>query len=715
MENQNNSDEQSTESPGLSGKFSQLVTGRYAKWIILAIWLAVMAGVSPFAAQLTEVENNETAEWLPENAESLQVHQIEQEFDDGDVVPAVVVYHRQDGLTESDQQQAETDHQWLSERYSHLELSPLIPSEDGNAVMYSVPLREADGEFFEEVPEIRDMVSQSGDLDVKVTGPAGFTLDSIEVFDGIESTLLIVSAAVVAVLLLVIYRSPFLWAIPLLVVGFAHQTSSAMIYGFVEQFGLTANSQNTGLLPILVFGVGTDYALLLIARYREELRRTLDKHDAMAKALRRASPAILASAGTTIIGLLVLLFADLNATRGLGPIGAAGILSAFLAMVTLLPAVLMVFGRRLFWPFVPEYGSESGEPNGIWDSIGRFVDKRPRPVLVSTIVLLAVLGAGFIGTETHLPHDEAYQSSPESVVGQQLLAQSYPAGASQSTTVLARTESADEVETAIQETPNVAMVDRAGELRDITRFSVTLDAEPNTGAAFAVVESLRESVHAVPDAGAMVGGQDAMDLDVADANARDRLVVIPLVFLVVTVILILLLRALVAPLLMVGTSILSYIAALGGSVLVFEHILGHAALDDQVILLSFVFLVTLGVDYNIFLMSRVREEAARRGTRQGMLTGLTVTGGVITSAGIVLAATFCVLLNFPLIGMMQLGFVVAFGLLLETMIVRSILLPALTISLGDRVWWPARAGAAPDNSHEAARNNRPYPTTRQTS
>jgi putative drug exporter of the RND superfamily len=677
---------------GFSGRFADLITHRFAKWIILVIWLAIMAIASPFAAQLPDVENNETAEWLPESAESLQVHEILQRFDDGDAIPAVVVYQRDAGLSEDDLAQAESDHQQFTERYPHLRLSPLIPSDDGTAVMYSIPLREAESEFFDEIPEIREVVSSGNDLAVQVTGPAGAFVDSVEVFDGIEVTLLLVSAGVVAVLLLVIYRSPFLWAVPLLVVGFAHQTSSAMIYGFVEQFGMTANSQNTGLLPILVFGVGTDYALLLIARYREELRRHLDKHTAMANALRRASPAILASAGTTIIGLLVLLFADLRATQGLGPIGAAGILSAFLAMITLLPAVLLIFGRRIFWPFIPEYGSDTGSPNGIWAKIGAFVSNRPRPVWAATVVLLAVLGLGFIGTDTHLSHADAFQTEPESVTGQRLLADAFPAGASSPTVVLAEQEYRDEVEAAIEQAPGVVSVEQAGSLDDLVRFQVTFDADPNSPEAFDRVESLRESVHAVSGAEAMVGGQDAMDLDVANANERDRMVIIPIVFLVVMTILVLLLRAFVAPLIMVATSVLSYIAALGGSVLVFEHLLGHPALDGHMILLSFVFLVTLGVDYNIFLMSRVREEAERHGTHAGMLTGLSVTGGVITSAGIVLAATFLVLATFPLIGMMQLGFIVAFGLLLETMIVRSILLPALTITLGDRVWWPGRTG-----------------------
>ena len=679
---------------GTVGRIARVFKRPITKWIILGAWILILAGVSPFAAQLPDVEENDAVQWLPDGAESLQVFELQQEFDGADSIPAVVVYHREAGLTPTDIEQAESDYQLLADRYSHLELSPMIPSEDGNAVMYSVPLRESEDEFFYELPEVRDLVSQSGDLQVAVTGPAGFTYDGIEVFDGIDGTLLIASAIVVSVLLLVIYRSPVLWLVPLLVVGFAHQTSSAMIYGFVEMFGMTANSQNTGILPILVFGVGTDYALLLIARYREELRRHEDKHDAMVNALRRAGPAILASGGTTIIGLLVLLTADLNSTRGLGPIGAAGIFSAFVAMITLLPAVLLIVGRRIFWPFVPAYGSDVGEPNGIWTKIGRFVSDRPRPIWVGTIVLLVALSAGFIGVDTHLAQDEQFRHEPESISGQQLLAASYPAGASAPTTVISQADAANEVEAAIVSTPGVVSVQPEDQPGDLIAYSVTLDAEPASQAAFDVIQDLRESVHAVPGANALVGGQNAMDLDISEANARDRLVIIPLVLLVVMAILVILLRALVAPLIMVLTSILSFIAALGASVLAFEHLFNFPSLGDQVILLSFVFLVTLGIDYNIFLMSRVREEAMQRGTRSGMLTGLALTGGVITSAGIVLAATFSVVAVIPLVEMTQLGFIVAFGLLLETMLVRSILLPALTLDLDRRVWWPSSSGRA---------------------
>jgi putative drug exporter of the RND superfamily len=663
---------------------------RGAKWFVLAVWLAAVAIASPLAAQLPDVEKNDTVEFLPESAESLRVYELREQFSGDDTLPAVVVYHHEGGLSDADREQADADHEALSARFPDLQLSPIVPSEDGNALMYVVPLSDEGDDWYDQIAEIRDLVTRSGSLEVKVTGPAGFTRDFVDVFDGIDSTLLIASASVVTVLLLLIYRSPFLWIVPLLVVGFAHQTSSAMIYGFVTKLGLTANSQNTGLLPILVFGVGTDYALLLIARYREELRRFEDKHEAMVNALRRAGPAIIASGGTTIVGLLCLLAADLNSTQGLGPIGATGIFSAFVAMITLLPAALLIFGRRIFWPFVPEYGSASGAPNGIWSKIGRFVSGRPRAIWVSTVVVLGVLALGFVGTDTHLAHEDAFRTEPESIAGQRLLAASFPAGSGAPTLVLARAEAAVQVEAVITDTPGVVDVRPDGEAGDLVAFAVTLDADPNSQAAFDIVDDLRDRVHAIPGAEALVGGQDAMDLDVARANASDRLTVIPLVLGVVLVILVLLLRAFVAPLLMTLTSILSFFSAFGASVLVFEHVFGFPALASQVILLSFVFLVTLGVDYNIFLMSRVREEASRVGTREGTLRGLAVTGGVITSAGLVLAATFSVVTVLPLVAMTQLGFIIALGILLETMVVRSIVLPALSLDLDRHVWWPGK-------------------------
>jgi putative drug exporter of the RND superfamily len=666
--------------------------GKRTKWIMLGLWIALIAIVSPFAADLASVEQNDTASWLADDAEALQVERLLHAFPQGDTLPAVIVYHRPGGLTAEDRAALDADRQALATEYPDMSLATPVISQSGAAALVVATMAN-DGEiFFERVPAMRDMLVEREGLEVLVTGPAAYTTDVVNVFDGIDTTLLIASVLVVTVILLGVYRSPFLWLVPLLAVGFAHLAASGAIYWMATNTGVAANSQNTGILPVLVFGVGTDYALLLIARYREELRRHADTHRAMAIALRRVGPAIIASGGTTIVGLLCLLAADLNATRGLGPIAAAGIACALLAMLTLLPAVLVICGRRVFWPFVPQHGSvEPGaDTRGVWGAIGRGVAGRTRVVWVGTALVLAIGALGLLRAETYLPADEAFRAQPESVAGQALISEHFSAGASTPALVVARTEGAAGVEAALAAAPQVTDVRADGVTDSYVAYAVTFDVAPGTRAALDAVRDLRERVHAVPGAGGLVGGPTAQELDTVTANERDRWVVIPLVLAVVLVILALLMRALVASLLMVATSILSFTAVLGASMVIFQNVFGFPALDGSILILAFVFLITLGVDYNIFLMTRIREEAATHGTREGTLRGLAATGGVITSAGLVVAATFGVLGVLPLVTMTQLGFIVASGILLETFVVRSILLPALTLELGERTWWPLR-------------------------
>jgi putative drug exporter of the RND superfamily len=422
---------------------------------------------------------------------------------------------------------------------------------------------------------------------------------------------------------------------------------------------------------------------------REELRRHADKHDAMAEALRGAGPAIVASGTTVTLGLLCLLAAQLNSLRGLGPVGAAGIVCALAAMLTL----LVILGRRVFWPFVPRVGAAHTEEAGVWGRVGRAIRGRPRPVWALTALALAVMALGLAGAEVGLGQDQQFRTTPDAVVGQRLLRASFPPGAADPTIVTARAESAAAVLRAVRTTEGVAEARPAGQAGGLTRIAATLRAEPGEAASRGTVDRLRERVHAVPGAGALVGGAAAIDLDVARTSSRDQAVVIPLVLAVVLAILALLLRALSAPLLLVATVIVSFAAALGASAVVFDRLFGFPALDVSVPLYSFVFLVALGIDYNIFLMTRVREESRRAGTRAGTLRGLAVTGGVITSAGIVLAATFAVLGVLPLVLLTQIGFVVAFGVLLDTLIVRSVLVPALAFDLDRRIWWPSRLAA----------------------
>ena len=533
-----------------------------------------------------------------------------------------------------------------------------------------------------------------------MTGPGGFLTDAVSVFEDIDTTLLLVTVIVVAVLLLLTYRSPLLWLIPLLTVGLANQLATASVYGLVKGIDLTVDGQSAGILTVLVFGAGTDYALLLIARYREELRRHTDKHEAMAVALANAGPAILASAATVVISLLCLLAADLANYRSLGPVGAIGIVCAVVAMLTLLPAVLVLFGRRLFWPFVPVYGSEAREDSGVWARVGRWVGRRPRPVWIGTTALLAVLALGLLTLDSNLRQEDQFPGEPDSVAGQRLIEASYPSGTGQQTTIIARVGQTDQVVAAARGTEGVADVRPAGQTAELVQLQATLEGAPDSPEERAAIDRLRDSVHAVEGADAVVGGQSAQSLDLARASARDRNVVIPLVLLVVLVILGLLLRAVVAPLVLIVTVIVSFAAALGASAFAFDRFLGFEGADPSLPLLAFIFLVALGIDYNIFLMSRVREESERLGTREGTLRGLAVTGGVITSAGIVLAATFSVLAVLPFVPLIQIGVVVAFGVLLDTLVVRSILVPALTLDIGPRIWWPSGLARARQPSVE---------------
>lgn len=674
-------------SNGLRDRLSGIPSGRRSKWIILAVWLILVIGVAPLAGRLQSVEENDASAFLPESAESLDVALFEEQLQQGDKIPAVVVYHRAGGLTDADLDQIESDRAALDAAFPEVSPDPVVDADDGSAAIFSIVL-VAD-EIVDDVELIRDTVTSGNGLEAKVTGPAGFTTDLVAVFQDIDLKLIAATASVVAILLLLTYRSPFLWLIPLIAVAVANFVATAAVYLLAKEDLLTVNGQSGGILPILVFGIGTDYALLLIARYREELRRQADKHRAMAVALRRATPAILASAGTVIVGLLCLLASDLNSYQSLGVVGSLGVLAALLSMTMVLPALLVVFGRRLFWPFIPNVGDEVKESSGFWVRLGRWIGARPRPIWAVTAVALAVMALGIVNLDTNLAPEDQFRNVPEAIEGQQLISESFAAGASSPSTVIANSDAAGQVEAAIRSTPGVSAVNPSGELNGVASFSVTLDAEPGTEAAFDIVRDLRNNVHAVAGAEAMVGGPDAESLDVSEANERDLRVIIPIVLVAVTIILGLLLRAIVAPLVLIATVVLSFGAALGVSIIVFEHIFGFAALDPTVPMLGFVFLVALGIDYNIFLVSRIHEEAYEHGTAEGTRRGLAATGGVITSAGLVLAATFSVLGIMPLVAMAQLGFIVAFGVLLDTLVVRSILVPALIFDIDRRMWWPS--------------------------
>jgi RND superfamily putative drug exporter len=666
---------------------------RIGRWVTLAVWIALIAVAAPLASRLGDAQDNDATTFLPESAESLQVARLQDQFNAGDATTAIIVYQRDGGLTQDDFATIDADSQEIASAFPDNEQSPVIPSEDGQVALLNVQLRVEDDNTGELVDQLRGIVqSESDGLQVKVTGPAGFAADLSEVFSGLNATLLLATAAVVAILLLITYRSPVLWILPLLTVAFADQLAGAIVYLLVRSTGLIVNGLSGGVLPVLVFGVGTDYALLIMARYREELRHHDDHLDALRVAVRQAAPAIFASASTCVLGLLTLLAADLRSNQSLGPVGAIGILAALVGMLTLLIAVLALLGRRVFWPFVPKAGeaTEGATDDNFWGRVGRRIMANPKRIWVTTALFLGIMALGLLQIDTTLSEEESFRNRPESIEGIVLLGESFPAGASAPTIVIAETAQAPAVEQAILGTNGVAVANQSGQFENLTRWNVTLTSEPGSNQAFDIIDDLRDNVHAVPDANALVGGSDAETRDVVAANARDRLLVIPAVLIVVFIILCWLLRSVLAPLLLVATVILSFAAALGASVLVFEYIFGFGGMDPSLPLLGFVFLVALGIDYNIFLMSRVHEEAPKIGTRPGMLRGLSVTGGVITSAGIVLAATFAVLGVLPLVVMAELGFLVAFGVLLDTFIVRSILVPALTFDIGKTIWWPSR-------------------------
>ena len=672
--------------------------GRRAKWVVAAIWLIAM--VVSFGANLpgkfTDAEENESTSFLPGDAESTRALAAFERFQGGELAPMVIVYRREGGLTSADRRRIAADRAAVNA----LNLRATTPfeepvfSRDGTAAIVQAQVT-GDGEaetILDPVDAVRERVSDpGGGLEAKVTGPAGYAADQIKVFEGINGALLGAGLLLVLVLLALIYRSPvFLW-IPLLAIIFAELATRSIGYVLTE-LGVTVNGQSSAILSILVLGVGTDYALLLVARYREELRRHEDKHEAMALALRTAGPAIFASGMTVIAALLCLTLADVNGTSGLGPIGALGVAVAMLAMLTLLPAWLVIWGRRAFWPRIPQYGSEGAdEMHGAWRRVGDRVARSPRRVWLGAVAVLLVLSLGLLNFDTGLTSGNGFRDDVEAVAGQELLAQAFPSGSNAPTDVVvpdpARVEA---VTSAVVEAPGVSEVRQVKRTEDGVLLAAVLEPDPFSTQAFDLVPGIRAAAKRAGGEQTLVGGGTAVEYDLREAASRDNRVIVPIALVVVLLILILLLRALVAPLLLIATVILSFAASLGVGAIVFDVVFGFPGSDPSLPLFAFIFLVALGIDYNIFLMARVREETLRHGTREGMLRGLAVTGAVITSAGVVLAGVFSVLGVLPLVFLTEIGFVVAFGVLLDTFLVRSVLVPALTFEIGPKIWLPSK-------------------------
>ncbi|WP_425307989.1 MMPL family transporter [Ammonicoccus fulvus] len=691
------------EESGGWARFGRLVSGRFS-WLLLVAALLLSGGMMAWGSgdPATSAPNS-----LPDDAESVRVTAVQKEFPDAGVVPALAVFTRADGtaLTPADlgaaaearQRMLGVDRQVADDPAG----PPVIPAEDGLAALSTIPFSaELNG-----IPlaETTDQVREAGrdglpdDLRVEITGGPAFAADISKAFDGADITLLGAAALVVAVLLLITYRSPILWLVPLLVVGLADRTAAIVASRTAETFGFALDGSTTGITSVLVFGAGTNYALLIVSRYREELRRQEDHHRALAIAVQHAGPAVLASNVTVVLALLTLLFATLPNTRVLGFAAAVGLLVALAFALLVLPPALALCRRGLFWPFIPRVGDKDKSVSGGWFRLAQAVSRRPIAILLATVPVLAILTAGIVGVRVGLEQTEQFRVEAESVTGFQTLQAHYPPGLSSPTTVVARTDAADAVTAALTEAAGVEEARPTGQSgTGWSRWQVVLNAEPASVEAFDAVEELRGDLRAIPGSEAMVGGPDAQQLDSRTAAERDLVTILPMILGVVLVVLFVLLRALWAPLLLIVATTLSSFAALGAGTWVSTRIVGFPGLDTSVPLFAFLFLIALGVDYTIFLVTRAREETPEHGTRVGMVRAVAVTGGVITSAGIVLAAVFAVLGVLPLITLTQLGIVVGIGILLDTFVVRTIVIPALFTIVGRRVWWPSALSRVED-------------------
>jgi putative drug exporter of the RND superfamily len=694
---------------------ASFVSGRRTKWAVLVLWIIALAALAPLGAKVSDVTSDETASFLPPEAESTKVQELlKDRFPGGETSIGLIVYKRPGGLTDADKQKIAQDAQRVDDAIPVTQPSqvpfaagspPGLVSENGDTAytVVTVPLdfkRIADWG-----KEARELIGAGGGgLQIYVTGDLGLFADFEEVFGEVDTKLLGATVLLVLVLLGAIYRAPLIAVIPIVVVAFAYQVASGFIYLYADA-GNSVNSNATSILVVLMFGVGTDYCLLLVSRYREELHRIEDKHEAMARALRRAGPAVLASGCTVIAAMLVLLLADAGSTNALGPVSAIGVAAALLAGLTLLPALLTIGGRKGFWPrkrvvaYQPDV--DFVERPGIWRRFGDRVLQRPALALGATTALFAFFSLGLLTYKEDYSIGGFFKESVESVEGFEVLGASFPEGALGPTSILVLREGgaatdADiaEVRERVEGIERVASVGEPQRSEDgaIGKIDVTFSDDPYSEAALARVDTLRERVSDLPGgATALVGAGSAVQEDFNDAAERDLAVIVPVALLVIAIILGILLQAIVAPIVLIATVLASFFGTLGLSLFFFIEVQGTAGVDASLPTFAFIFLVALGVDYSIFLMSRVREEALTHGTREGVLRALSATGPVITSAGVILAGTFAVLMTLPVTFAFNIGFMVAVGILLDTFVVRTIMVPAAVELLGDRVWWPSTA------------------------
>ncbi|RMB60176.1 MMPL family transporter [Tessaracoccus antarcticus] len=688
-------------------RLPERLTSRRGAWISLAIVLVVFVALFGAFGRATAPAGNDTA---PPDSESAQASALLAEFPDADEQSVLVVGSRADGaaLTAQDLASISELVPALDGQTGHTATGPM-PSEDGRAAVIITPITVGsdNAETAQAIKDLRAIIADQPvqGVDLQVTGGPAFGADVTSSFDGADFTLLLVTILIVAVLLIATYRSPVLWLLPLLVVAFADQLANKVTAAVGTALELQFDA---GIISVLVFGAGTNYALLLISRYREELLQSHDHRAALASAWRKTVPAILASNLTVVLSLLTLAFAVIPGTRGLGISSAVGLLIALVAVLFALPPVLAVCGRKAFWPFVPQPGSAAKHGKG-WRAVASYVVRRPLVGLGAGLALLAVMATGLFGTQVGLSQVEKFRVASESAVGLEVLSEHFPAGESQPILIVAASSQAQSVTDAAAGIDGVIRATITGRTSDGTwsRIMVTGEWAPSTPESLELVTDLRDAVHDIDGAEAQVGGATATDLDARTGNSRDLLVIAPLVLAVSFVVLVLLLRSLVAPLLLMLVNLVSAAAAIGAGSFLSGILFKQDALDLQVPLLSFMFLVALGIDYTIFLVHRARAEAQVVGTRRGMVNAVAHTGGVITSAGIVLAAVFAALGVLPLVTLGQLGLIVGLGVLVDTLVVRTIIVPSLFGLFGDRMWWPRSIERDVDQVGEAAHEEEP--------
>ncbi|MGP5376190.1 MMPL family transporter [Brachybacterium alimentarium] len=695
--------------------------------VLILVWLAAAGIGGPYFGRVDEVSSNDRTAYLPDSAEATRAQALAGDFSGSDAIPAIIVITGEQELTE-DQLGAITDATEALDDVDGVEgeISPPIPSEDGLAVQVFVPL-DADADLGDLVPQLEEELSSDlpAGLTARVTGPAGFSADLGAAFAGIDGLLLGVALAAVLIILVIVYRSVLLPLIVLSTSMFALCAALLLIWHLAAADVLLLSGQTQGILFILVIGAATDYSLLYVARYRDELRRQQRKGAATVTALRGTVEPVLASGGTVIAGLLCLLLSDLKSNSTLGPVAAIGIVFAMLAALTLLPAIVYVAGRVAFWPRHPVYDPSTSDvsspvlDHGVWGRIATAVARRPRTIWMLTAIVLAVGCAGALQLKADgVPQSDLVIGSSSARDGQVALGEHFPAGAGSpvqvivdeedlqaSTDLLLQDDGIDSVSVTAEDSPSGSAPVTADGVQaqgppgspaasptvvdGRVLLQGTLTDAPDSAAAEQTVRDLRAAL-GHEGFTAIVGGETATALDTNDASAHDRALIIPVVLVVILLILMMLLRSVLAPIMLVATTVLSFGTALGVAALVFQHVFAFPGADPAVPLYGFVFLVALGIDYNIFLMTRVREEALHQGAREGVVRGLAVTGGVITSAGLVLAATFAALSVIPILFLVQIAFIVAFGVLLDTFVVRTLLVPALALDLGRAIWWPSR-------------------------